>query len=83
MSWEALKPTIVRKIGSGSFGQVFEVYYHSAPMAMKIINIEGDDVTTALPGTLKRFKSAAAPKPVNLESDSRSRDWWLAVFAAK
>lgn len=56
ISWESLKPTIVRKIGNGSFGQVFEVYYHSAPMAIKIINIDGD--ATALPGALLRFKYA-------------------------
>lgn len=49
-----MKPTLIRKIGSGSFGQVFEAYFHCAPMAVKIINIDGDPAE--LPRTLLRFK---------------------------
>ena len=54
--WEELKPTLVRKIGSGSFGQVYEAYYHCAPMAVKILQLDGD--VTALPDALLRFKYA-------------------------
>ena len=54
IKWEDLKPTLLRKLGSGSFGQVFEAYYHSAPMAVKIMNLDGD--AGAIAAGLLRFK---------------------------
>ncbi len=40
LCWEEIKPTLVTKLGQGSFGQVYEGWYHSAPMAVKIINVD-------------------------------------------
>lgn len=38
LCWDKIKPTLVTKLGQGSFGQVYEGWYHSAPMAVKIMN---------------------------------------------
>lgn len=40
LCWDKIKPTLVTKLGQGSFGQVYEGWYHSAPMAVKIINVD-------------------------------------------
>jgi len=40
LCWDEIKPTLVTKLGQGSFGQVYEGWYHSAPMAVKIINVD-------------------------------------------
>lgn len=42
VQWEDVAPTLVRKLGSGSFGQVYEAYYCSAPMAVKVLNIDSE-----------------------------------------
>ncbi|KAK9838338.1 hypothetical protein WJX81_005555 [Elliptochloris bilobata] len=54
--WEDLAPTLVRKLGSGSYGQVYECYFHCAPMAVKIITLD-DDAQGVDPQTLLRFKA--------------------------
>lgn len=43
IDWKDLQRNLVRKLGNGSFGQVYEAYYHSAPMAVKIIKIDNDE----------------------------------------
>jgi len=35
--WSALRPTLVRKLGAGSAGQVYEAYFMGAPVAVKIL----------------------------------------------
>jgi len=59
--WEDLAPTLVRKLGSGSFGQVYECHFHCAPMAVKIITLD-DDTQAVDPQTLLRFKCARAAR---------------------
>lgn len=54
IKWEELAPTLVKLLGSGSFGQVYEAYLHSAPMAVKIIKLEAEDIN--LKQALIRFK---------------------------
>ena len=38
--WSALKPNLVRKLGGGGYGQVYEAYHCSAPMAVKILTLD-------------------------------------------
>ena len=35
--WSALRTTLVRKLGAGSAGQVYEAYFMGAPVAVKIL----------------------------------------------
>ena len=52
LCWEEIKPTLVTKLGQGSFGQVYEGWYHSAPMAVKIINVDRCTGLSMLPSPL-------------------------------
>ena len=38
MRWRDLRSTLVRKLGAGSSGQVYEAYFMGAPVAVKILN---------------------------------------------
>lgn len=40
LRWEEIQRTLVRQLGKGSFGHVFEGWYHSAPMAVKVMNVD-------------------------------------------
>ena len=42
IKWEDIKPALVRKVGSGGFAQVYEVYMYGALMAVKIVNLTAD-----------------------------------------
>lgn len=67
LCWEEIKPTLVTKLGQGSFGQVYEGWYHSAPMAVKIINVDrcsGTDPLHTISG--KGFLQAIPPASKNL-----------------
>ena len=54
IDWAELQPTLVKKLGNGSFGQVYEAYLHSAPMAVKVIKMDNDEDNLKL--KLIRFK---------------------------
>ena len=54
IDWAELQPTLVKKLGNGSFGQVYEAYLHSAPMAVKVIKMDSDEDNLKL--KLIRFK---------------------------
>ena len=69
VQWDDLRPALVRKIGSGSFGQVYEAFFRNAAMAVKIISLDssggdafggdGDEngaPYTPDPAVLARFK---------------------------
>ncbi len=55
VSWESLRPTLVRKIGQGSFGQVYEATRHFAPVAVKVMTLAAEDGPPD-PDVLRRFK---------------------------
>ena len=55
VSWESLRPTLVRKIGQGSFGQVYEATRHFAPVAVKVMTLAAEDGPPD-PAVLRRFK---------------------------
>ena len=57
--WRSLQPTIVRSCGSGSYADVFEVYFRQAPMAMKVLHLRSDGTTGVSEETLKHFKCAS------------------------
>lgn len=46
----------MKKLGSGSFGQVYEAYWRSALVAVKIVNLEEADMSCNLNCALARFK---------------------------
>ena len=56
--WRSLQPTIVRSCGSGSYADVFEVYFRQAPMAMKVLHLQSNGTTGVSEETLKHFKCA-------------------------
>lgn len=58
IKWEDIKPALVRKVGSGGFAQVYEVYMYGALMAVKIVNLEADQCLN-LNEALVRFKCAS------------------------
>ena len=55
VSWDSLRPTLVRKIGQGSFGQVYEATRHFAPVAVKVMTLAAEDGPPD-PAVLRRFK---------------------------
>ena len=55
IKWEDIKPSLVRKVGSGGFAQVYEVYMYGALMAVKIVNLKADQDLN-LSEALIRFK---------------------------
>ncbi len=57
IKWEDIKPALVRKVGSGGFAQVYEVYMYGALMAVKIVNLKADQDLN-LSEALVRFKCA-------------------------
>ena len=51
--WSALRPTLVRKLGAGSAGQVYEAYIMGAPVAVKILkNVDPAGQHRAVPSVL-------------------------------
>ena len=60
IKWEDIKPALVRKVGSGGFAQVYEVYMYGALMAVKIVNLKADQDLN-LSEALVRFKYAPDP----------------------
>ena len=55
VSWDSLRPTLVRKIGQGSFGQVYEATKSFAPVAVKVMTLAAEDGPPD-PAVLRRFK---------------------------
>jgi hypothetical protein len=41
--WHDLEPGLLRKLGNGSYGQVFQGVYLNAQVAIKVLNIDYDD----------------------------------------
>lgn len=66
IDWAELQPTLVKWLGGGSFGQVFEAYWRSAPAAVKVIKLDTDDSSLQL--TLFRFKYALELTPLRILS---------------
>ena len=60
IKWEDIKPALVRKVGSGGFAQVYEVYMYGALMAVKIVNLKAEHDLN-LSEALIRFKCACIP----------------------
>ena len=89
LRWEEIQPTLVRQLGKGSFGHVFEGWYHGAPMAVKVMNV---DCCTGIPTSFYTSKCANAAHSsrltqhacvVLLGSPSMSRWWsWLPYVQA-
>jgi hypothetical protein len=42
VDWDELRPSLTRKIGSGSFGTVWEAWFRHTAMAVKIISLDDD-----------------------------------------
>ena len=62
IKWENIKPALVRKVGSGGFAQVYEVYMYGALMAVKIVNLKADQDLN-LSEALVRFKCLSILTP--------------------
>ena len=65
IKWEDIKPALVRKVGSGGFAQVYEVYMYGALMAVKIVNLKADRDLN-LSEALVRFKCTPDPARCHL-----------------
>lgn len=55
--WCDLEPGLLRKLGNGSYGQVFQGTYLNAQVAIKVLNIDYDDPAGLSAETLLRFKA--------------------------
>ena len=54
IKWENLSGCLTNLLGHGSYGDVWEAHYHSAPVAVKTIKIE--TTPSSLHQTLTQFK---------------------------
>lgn len=55
--WCDLEPGLLRKLGNGSYGQVFQGVYLNAQVAIKVLNVDYDDPAGLSAETLLRFKA--------------------------
>ena len=55
--WSELEGGLLRKLGNGSYGQVYQGLYLNAQVAIKVLNVDYDDPAGLSAETLLRFKA--------------------------